>query len=352
MKGQYVPIFEKRKLIPVSLQWTGVCFLIVLALAVIIFPSSAEENERILKSSFEAPSQVNFEGIKKTKLCISSHELSFITRVIYQKPDFTYVEYLEPSRVKGKILIDDGKRRIEYFSQKDKLRILPSLNSPQIRRRREKAFNIMLSNFNISSLSQEKILGRGVYVVRLSSEKSTGPFLKLWIDKQTYLILREEKYNSQGQLVSSFRYTRVDFNKHFSRDKLYTRIPGMSSLREEPPEVSYYDKEEIVARAHFPVFFPDYLPPGYNFQGAELIEKNSGVKLIYTNGLEMIVLFQISGVDIMMKHHRWMRFEKMRVRYTSGPHGNTLVWNEGDRSFVLIGRLPLEELAKIAKSVR
>jgi len=325
---------------------------IVLSLILFTFPLSAEENEHILNSSLDAHLQVNFEGIGETWFYTPHHKFSFITKVIYQKPDFMYIEYLEPPQAKGEIIIDDGEKRFEYLPQKDEVKVLPSLNCPKIETRRKKALKIMLANFKISLLSQEKILGRTAYVLYLSPKNSISPSLKLWIDKETYLTLRREKYNPHGELVFFFRYIEAKFNRYFPRKELYDKIPKIPSIQKEPPLLPYYDQQEIADKAGFPIFFPKYLPSGYVFQRAELIKKESSVKLIYTNGLETIVLFQRPQIKIMMRRHRWMMFDNMRIRYKIGHYGSSLVWNRQGRTFILIGDLPLEELKKIVQSIK
>lgn len=310
----------------------------------------AVENEDILRSSIEAQFEVNFEGIREEQIFSSRGRLDLKARVIYQKPDFMYIEYLEPPELKGKIIIDDGKRRIEYFSQKDKVKMFPSQHCAQIESRREKILQVLLTNFSISRLSEEKMLGREVYLLNLSPGESIGPSLRLWIDKKTHFILQREKYNPEGELLSFFRYVQAQFGKYIPREALLDNIPRIPSFEEKVPSFSYYGKEEIAGKVNFPVSFPEYTPAGYVFQGAEITE-GEALKLIYTNGLEFVILFQRPKVDIMMRHHHLMKFDRMRIRYRSGPHGNSLVWDEGKKTFVLVGRLPLEELVKIARSV-
>ncbi|MBE0478745.1 DUF4367 domain-containing protein [Candidatus Aerophobetes bacterium] len=325
-------------------------FSFILTFATFTFPSRAEDSEHIMRSSFATTFQIDFEGIKEVYI-YRPQTFRFVTRVIYQKPDFVYTEYLEPDQLKGKIIIDDGKRRIEYLSVEDRTRILPSFNHPQMETLREMALKVVLSNFKISFLSREEMLGREVYVFELSPKNTISPSLKLWIDKETYLTLQRETYGPGGEPVFFFRYIEVEFNKEFSREKLYEKIPQTAQIKKEPPLVSYFTEKEITEKLKFPVCFPTYLPPGYVFQAGELTEEKRDVKLIYTNGLEVIVLFQRPRVNIMMRHHRWVRTDKMRIRYVTGPYGSTLVWDGEDKTFVLMGDVPVEELIKVAQSV-
>jgi len=334
-----------------SRSWR-VLFLIIFSLTLANSLSLAKEGEDILKLSFDAQFQVDFEGIRKIQTYTSNRIYSFVVKVIYQKPDFIYLEYLDPPRIKGRIIIDDGKKRIEYLPRIDKIKTFPSLNCPWIKDKREKALKVMLTNFNISKISEAKMLGKEVYVLSLSPKDLVNPSLKLWIDKKTHFILRREKYTPEKELISSLHYTKIDFNRHFFKEKLYDKLPGIPPILEKSPPPSYYTLQEIKARANFPLFFPGYLPPGYIFQEGEIMVKKKAVKLAYTNGLEVIVLFQRPFAKITMEHHKWMNFNDMRIRFREGPYGKTLVWNIKKKTFVLMGELSLKELVKIVRSIK
>ncbi|HDN84869.1 MAG TPA: DUF4367 domain-containing protein [Candidatus Aerophobetes bacterium] len=117
-------------------------------------------------------------------------------------------------------------------------------------------------------------------------------------------------------------------------------------------DLFYYSGEEIKKRANFPLSFPAYLPPGYIFQGGEIIERERTVKLIYTDGLEVIILFQRPYTDILMRKNQWIKWGNLRVRFKESPHGKVFTWNKDKKTFVLIGELPLEEFVKIIQSIK
>ena len=80
-------------------------------------------------------------------------------------------------------------------------------------------------------------------------------------------------------------------------------------------------------------------------------KKKRAVKLIYTNGLEVIVLFQTPRMNIRMGHHRFIHSGNLRIRLREGPHGKTLVWDREEKTFILMGEVTLKELIKVASSI-
>ena len=47
-----------------------------------------------------------------------------------------------------------------------------------------------------------------------------------------------------------------------------------------------------------------------------------------------------------------IEFGDVKVRFREGPFGNTLVWSKKNMTFVLMGELNLEEMVKIAHSMK
>ena len=172
------------------------------AVSLIVSLASGDEIEEILKYSFDAQSRVNLEGIREETIYTAKHTYTITVKVVYQKPNFVYITCMDPPQLKGRVLIDDGEKRIEYLPDINRIKVLPSLTGSQIEERRKKMLGVLLENFVISEVSEEQMLGRSVYVLSLSPRNQANPSLKLWLDKETYLPLRKEKaiehsYNRQ-----------------------------------------------------------------------------------------------------------------------------------------------------------
>jgi len=331
--------------------WKIIIFTLLISLSSTVL-SLADEVEDILKYSFDSGIRANLEGIKESKIYTSTQIYTFVTREVYQEPDFMYIEYINPPRVRGRILIDDGKRRIEYIPTTGKIRVTPSFFSSQIKEKRERNLKVLLKNFEISQLYEEQILGRPVYTISLSPKGISTPLLKIWIDKKTYFTLRKEKYNLNGEPISLFYYKKIQFNKYFPRKRFYQELPSLPQNPETHPFQTYYSLEEIKRKINFSLSLPEYFPRSYVFQEAELMGDRKTVKLIYTNGIDIVVLFQRPRIDVAMRYHRELMFRGMKMRFREGIYGNTLVWSSSGKTFVLIGELPLDEMLKIARSMK
>lgn len=314
---------------------SGCLFLLLNLLAL---PSAAMEPEKILSFSLQAQFQVNIEGIMETQVYHQERNYTIRAKVVYQEPDFSYILYLAPPMVKGKRILDNGKLRIEYVPRVNDFEISASLNSSLARKRREKGLNLIFANHTISQSPDEEIAGRGVYVVSLLLRSSGNPGLKIWIDKETFLPLKQERRNSEGKLTFSFQFLEIHFDKKLSREELNDIPKSVKDKGFHPPYRVIGDIEELKEISTFSLSFPKYLPVGYSFREGVLFNGGQRVDLIYANGLETIVLWQSLPINIKIQDDREMPF-------------GTKFWTDKGKTFVLIANISEEELTKIMESV-
>lgn len=314
--------------------FVGLFFLLNL----MALPSLAMEPEKILSLSLEAQFQVNAEGIKETQVYRQEENYIIRAKIIYRKPDFSYILYLAPPMIKGRRILDNGKLRIEYIPGMNNPKHSSSLNSSLARKRREKSLNLILANYTISQLPDEYIAGREVYVISLVPQYPGSPGLKRWIDKETFLPLKQERYNSEGKLTFSSQFTEIHFGKKISEEELNDIPESGENGKLIPPHQVISDIEELKEISRFPLSFPKYLPSGYSFQEGVLLNGGQRVALTYTNGLETIVLWQSLPINLKIQGDREMPF-------------GTKFWTEKGKTFVLIANISEEELTKIMESI-
>ena len=309
-----------------------------LLLNLMAIPSLAMEPERILRLSLEAQFQVNIEGIKETQVYRQEESYTIKAKVVYQEPDFSYISYFAPSNIESRRILDNGKLRIEYSSIMNNFKIFASLNSSLARKRREKGLRRIFVNYTISESPDEEIVGRGVYVISLLAQSSRNPGLKMWIDKETFLPLKQERYNSEGKVIFSSQFVEIHFNKKVSREELNHIPKSVKDKGFRPPYRVIGDIEELKEISKFSLSFPKYLPSGYSFQEGVLLNGGQKVALTYSNGLETIVLWQSLPINLKIQGDREMPF-------------GTKFWTEKGKTFVLIANISEEELTKIMESI-
>jgi negative regulator of sigma E activity len=255
--------------------------------------------------------------------------------------------YFAPPIIKGRKILDNGKLRIEYISGMNNFKISSSLNSSLARRRREKSLHLIFANYTISQLPDEDIAGREVYVISMVPQYSGNPGLKMWIDKETFLPLKQERYNSEGKLTFSSQFVEIHFNKKLSREELNDIPKSVKDRRFLPPHQVISDIEELKEISRFSLSFPKYLPSGYSFQEGVLLNGGQRVALTYTNGLETIVLFQSPPMNVKTEDSRQVPFGGALLMIGA----KTEFWTGEGKTFVLIADICEEEFNKIKESI-
>ncbi len=317
-----------------------------LPLSLMVMPALAMEPEIILSLSLEAQFQVDAEGIKETRVCREEESYIIRAKIIYRKPDFSYILYLAPPMIKGRRILDNGKFRVEYIPGMNNPKHSSSLNSSLAKKRRKKDLNLILANYTISQSPDEYIAGREVYVISLIHQYPDSPGLKRWIDKETFLPLKQERYNSEGKLTFSSQFTEIHFGRKISEEELNDIPESVKDRSFLPPHQVISDIEELKEISRFPLSFPKYLPVGYSFQEGVLLNGGQRVALTYTNGLKIIVLSQ-GLMNVKTEDSGQVPFGEALSKIGA----KTEFWSGEGKTFVLIADISEEELTKIMESI-
>lgn len=333
---------------PVGIILRCVSGCLFLLLSLMVIPSLAMEPEKILSLSLEAQFQVDVDGIKQTQVYRQEKSYIIRARIIYQKSDFSYILYLAPPIIKGRRILDNGRLRIEYISGMNNFKISSSLNSSLAKKRRKKGLSLILTNYTISQLPDEHIVGREVYVISLIPQHSGSPGLKIWIDKQTFLSLKQERYNSEGKLTISSQFTEIHLGKKISEEEFNGIPKSVKNRKFLPPHHVISDLGKLRKTSRFPLSFPRYLPVGYNFQEGVLLNGGKIVALAYTNGLGTIVLFQSLPITVKLRDSGQMPWGEALLMIGAK---TTKPWTGQGKTFILIADLSEEELTKIRESI-
>ena len=330
----------------------AICMIVAFFAASSFCPGSwaSDATERVAQT-FSAPFQVNIEGIKTERVYTREGTMTVSARVVLQQPQFIYMEYLEPTDAKGQILVDDGKSRVCFTPQLNKVTVLPSLVSPLLKQRRERTMDILFENFMITDPIATTFLDRDAWVVSLRPKSGGIQVLKLWIDKETSLILKKERYDATGKLMSSEAYTSIQFDITVDKQILLENVPPTPTLAQDAISQLFLTLQEMRLRVARSLYAPTYVPSGYMFQEGELLN-DSTIKLVYTNGMDIITLFQRPRIKVEMEYEHEVKSGNLSLKFKRTALENTLVWGERGKTFVLMGPISLEDMLEMAKSIQ
>ena len=301
----------------------------------------------VLKRMLEAEGRVAFTAHQVTTLARGP---SLTSEQIVYRAGFRgmRIEYIEPPRLKGEIRADDGRALVHFVPKANVVKIGPSGLAALRTRTEQAAQGFRKGNLSVELVGKDKIAGRTAYVIEVRPKlRRKAPTRKFWVDSEKWVKLKTEDIAPDGTVASMSYYTKIDFVNAIPDEKFrFKAPPGVRvERRMAPAPVSIEKARELVG---FRVLEPAYLPPGFKPAGAMVQPFRRGklVVIRYTDGVSSFSLFQTPGR--MLKPRFLERLHEGPVQPDKGIYS----WRKGNLNLTIIGQLPMDQIRKIASSVK
>jgi outer membrane lipoprotein-sorting protein len=261
-----------------------------------------------------------------------------------------------------------------------------------------------LNQTDVTLLGEEEVAGRPAYLLETipkmgvgeaaenesenendeeddKEEFSLGP-TKIWIDKETFMPLKYETYDSNGNLVQKTEILDLKINTGIPDSEFEFEVPEGAEIitvesapivfTGDPKSPGKVPVEDIKEHAGFEPLVPEYLPEGYAFSHSMSMNTEKAapdgqiyetVSLTYINKKENNVMVLTEKVyegdlsessimegaeDIIINGKEGKYFEE-----PGDPERGTkrLSWKIGDVELNLLAYIEKDELLKIAESI-
>ncbi|MFA6666064.1 MAG: sigma-E factor regulatory protein RseB domain-containing protein [Armatimonadota bacterium] len=256
---------------------------------------------------------------------------------IYKDGRATRINYLSGPAA-GTSVIDNGRTIMRFVPVERLVYVI----APE-----RENLSLMLSNYSPEPAGRGMVAKRSCFIIRLAPIHKGNPWKKLWIDRDSYLTLRTDSYNSDGRLISSTELHSV--NCRPQSPKLFAVPKGWKTRQISYGAISL-DLLPVSSKAGVKPVRPGYIPKGYKFAGYGLTKPSPPIECVtlrYTNGLNSITLMETKGkctgrkpcckTDCMFSKRRHAR---MVQRHFKG------------LNIVLISDIAKGELIKMAESLK
>lgn len=240
----------------------------------------------------------------------------------------------------------------------------PGMQSNQIPKFQMGDSQLLAKNYNIQVTKGNSIANRNTYLLEILPELADRPSMKLWMDTETLLVLKMEKYSSQKWLSGFFVYSDIDIDPNIDDALFQKNGEGPDEANEQEDIWDYrqgnLDPDKIRKEADMEIAFPTHTPERFILQRIQIIGRGSrkNIHLVYTDGLAIISVFQS------MTSRR--RPERMR-EHMIGPgeiigiggmecemisRGALLVfrWSQNKVSIGMVGELEQSEMIEFVKA--
>ncbi|AKB86116.1 outer membrane lipoprotein-sorting protein [Methanococcoides methylutens] len=291
-----------------------------------------------------------------------------------QKKEKSRTVIRQPAEQAGMVSVYNGETMWTYDPHQNTVVIM---GVPHIDM--EMDYTGMISQFlnesDISFSGIEKIDGRNSFIMVLEPKEEcpsdaifTGN-LKIWVDEETWMPLKYDMYDNEGNVIVSVEVRDLQVNTGVSDDVFEFEIP-------EGAEVSTLDMNEFVLpeemtleeaqeNADFDILIPAYVPEGYEFDHA-LVFDNSGfatdnqvmqrVTLVYINADSNLFIEEVFYEPGSPGQAEFRVSESVDVNGSPGKlaelFGDYLLqWEVDDIDLTISGPLDSDEILEVAESM-
>lgn len=298
--------------------------LVICALAgiVVAAPTAKNDVSSIVSKISKAPQSVSYSGVKVSKVFLGKGSVSAEVKVSHKKPALTRIQILNPTRLNGTVFI---RRYSSIYRRMDNgkkwLQIADSSNAAHD----EDA--AVLWNYHVKVIGEATIANRKSIVLYALPKSKEDLRKRIWVDKHTYIIIKQEALAPDGRVVHSSQYKSITFKPTFSADEFAVNGKIIVQRIDSP---------------YFPVAIPKYVPKGYKIarKGYVIAGGRRCYHFYYVNGVSGISIFQ-----------RPLDKDEYIKKMSSNQGGNIMAFEKKRMGFVIVGDVSMREIERIATSI-
>ncbi len=316
----------------------------------------------LLESAVLAPFRHSFVGTMLNITWSDGSPESRVIKTFHGWPDRNRWEYLDSEGNPAFIIINNGGKQWEIsladrtvYVNDDGVGCCQLEEVPAELTR-------LFHNYRAICNGSAVIAGRETSIFALHPLHAGNPITMLWIDVDTGIVLRLERYSPDGDLLELRSYTSFELVEELD-PSLFIYSP---SIRDKVVHIEHPQLPEQVISLQKQlgerIRYPTSLPPGYQFSKGRVLSRfrpADTVQLQFADGLNSISVFQTFYPDTrsLRQGSPAMEATKLLMDETEAflvqaGEGYVLTWHKGNVTYSIVGNLAVQELKRLAHSFR
>jgi len=303
-----------------------------------------------LRQAATAPRRVSYAGTRTVTVWAGGVQASQV-RVFHQAPDRTRLEYLAVGDQPARIVVIAGDIQTTYVPSRNEV-----VRAPAPRTDEEALTEILpqiAENYDVRFGGTDRVAGRVARIIDVQSKFPNRPRLKVWVDTETRLILRSERYGPAGALRQEAAFISVVVNPTFAAGMFQVALQPGAQVQTRRSSGTRLTIEEIADRVGFIPQLPVYLPPGYKLVGSRVVDVRGTPTAVFafTDGVDTMSLFESRGEQGAPLNARQVQVGAAQGMVAARGVANVLHWNAHGVSFTLVADLPQQDLVRVGASL-
>lgn len=205
---------------------------------------------------------------------------------LIHKPGFSRWEYEAPASG-GLVIIEKGESVIRLDSKRRIATVTHAQRKPAIS-------ELLVKNYAIAFEKSEEVAGRAADVLAIRHRQSQWLGKRVWVDRETGLILRSEEYDHAGGIRAQTMCQSLEWNPSME-DGLFQVPAGWQQVVAEEQNPLSGGREALSKALGFTVREPASIPAGFVLEGLSLYRCPCGASAAhwrYVDGLQSFSLFE------------------------------------------------------------
>jgi negative regulator of sigma E activity len=317
------------------------------------FTGNCQDAHEILIKMIEGHSTANYHGTLTTIFINTPFPQVHKSKIVNYGNSHRREEVLG-SKENSRVTFDDGKFLWRFFPNKnmvikEKSRIGTPIAFP-IRDNLE----LLERNYAIRILGEYTIDGREGHKILFQPTKNDRPRQVFWIDEETGIPVKIEKYGPDTKLASVTSFSEITFAPPLKEEIISLKVPPHTNIS-EVKEKSNLSIEKATTLMGGRVFLPNYLPPGFVLKNVafRVSDKEKVLQVFYSDGLSALSVFQKRSKpeeDTVVTPFGKVKLRRREAFMHSSGTLNIMSIRSQDLSLTLVGEVFRDEIRKVAES--
>jgi len=177
----------------------------------------------------------------------------------------------------------------------------------------EELLKLMKENYMFKICSDNTILDKKTVTLTVKSTVNYKPWVKLWVDKDSGLVLKMIVYNHKNDLASLYEVNSLDLNPNF--DRSIFEIPEDKIEESKTKSIYYNSIDEIKNNIKAPVASMNSILSEYKPIKIRTFEAKGSfrIHIKYTDGLSDISVFQRKASEKDLKKKNKLTIKRMNL---------------------------------------
>lgn len=314
----------------------------------------------LLKRVLLAEERVPFQAEQVLSVWTDGQRSDTVSSEIHLSPGRARIEYTSPKEIAGRLIVNDGRIRLEYNPSEKVVVRSPVFRHPVASSSIPITTARVLRSYSVHvSAPTERVANRQVYRVDFVPKAADRESKIWWVDRSTSVVLKRDVMDSGGKLRQSSEFRKIAF--HVPPDPGLVRFSPPTGVKTiESRAEGRVASSLAVARSILPAWakVPAMVGSGFDFDSARVVHAKGvqTVQVQYSDGLVGLSLF-ISPIAIQPDSNTG---GARQIELTSATRGSliqpfppyrVLTWKFGGKTNSLVGDIAEKTLIAIARKL-